>query len=92
MSDQEQGGIAVITVPPSHAAKVQEFANSLLEEQTPEVEGYAALVKGVGDIGGGMRPSVGSMSGPVINALSGSDCSVTGPKFKPNDFECGDED
>ena len=90
MSDTNQAGIAVITVPPAHAAKVQEFANSLLEEQSPDVEGYGALIRGVGEVGGSIGGGISG--GPIISSLSGSDCSVTGPRLKPNDFECGDED
>jgi hypothetical protein len=83
MSSQEQAGIAVISVPSAHAEKVREFANSLLEEQSPDVEGYAAIIGGIGG-GGGISRS------PIINSLSGTDCSLTGkPK---NDFNCGDDD
>ena len=88
MSDQEQGGFAIIAVPPSHAAKVHEFANSLLDDQTPDIEGYAAMLKGVGEIGGGVRPDPAGLKlgGGGITAVTHSDCVQT----KTNDFECGD--
>ncbi|MGB8507373.1 MAG: hypothetical protein WCD76_03130 [Pyrinomonadaceae bacterium] len=33
-----------------------------------------------------------SLGGKNEGAISGTSCSVTGPTFKPNDFNCGDSD
>ena len=82
--------VGVVIVPDHLAKEVRDFAASLEASQTAEVEGFRAglNIGGIGEILG--RPSVAVPGG--INMLSGSDCSVTGPVFKPNDFNCTDED
>ena len=82
-SDSNQESIALVTVPGTHAERVREFANTLLEDQSPDVEGYASIIGGIGAGGG---PSIG---GPIISSLSGTDCSIT---RRERDFECGDDD
>jgi hypothetical protein len=81
-SEESRGTVAVISVPPAHAERVKAFATSLMEEQTPDVEGYAAIVGGIGGGGGISR-------GPIVSALSGTDCEAT---ILKKDFNCGDED
>lgn len=88
--EQTTGKVAMIWVPDELAGEVKNYASSLIEEQTPDVSGYAAFVKGIGDA----RPTPGGIGGKVasigaINALSGTGCAITLAK---NDFMCDDED
>jgi hypothetical protein len=84
---QQDTLVTVVQVPDEHAERVIEFARSL-QEQDAEVTGYnfpgAVSVGGTSPIGGGIPGG--------ISNLSGSNCVVTGPKLKPNDFDCGDSD
>ena len=90
MSDQSAADkVGMVWVPDSLANQVKEYASSLMEEQTPDVEGYASIVGGIGT---GRMPDIsgGSLSrGGLVNALSGTGCAVTLAK---NDFMCDDED
>ena len=90
MSDQSAADkVGMVWVPDSLANQVKEYASSLMEEQTPDVEGYASIVGGIGT---GRMPDIGGGSlqkGGLVNALSGTGCAVTLAK---NDFMCDDED
>ena len=88
--EQATGKVAMIWVPDELAGDVREYASSLIEDQKPDVEGYAALVKGMGEIGkvpGGIGGGISR--GGMVNALSGTGCAITLAK---NDFMCDDED
>ena len=83
--DKSAETFAIVAVPQAHAEQVNTFASALLAEQTPDVEGYVALVKGVSAVGA----SVGSNIGKVAGAVTASVCSTT---RSHKDFECDDTD
>ena len=48
--EQTTGKVAMIWVPDELAGEVKNYASSLNEEPTHDVSGYAAFVKGIGEL------------------------------------------
>jgi hypothetical protein len=74
-----EGPLTVVMVPEEHAEKVAEYVASLTEDDA-EVSGYTFTREVVG----------GGIGGGGLGAVEGTNCHVTGPKLKPNDFSCAD--
>jgi hypothetical protein len=88
MSAEEQTGVGIVVVPNSQVDAVRKYAASLVDEDTPDIEGYAAMIKGIGgsiEVGGaGVSQGILMADGPC-----GTDCKVTTLR---RDFNCGDGD
>jgi hypothetical protein len=84
MSAEEQTGVGVVAVPNSQVEAVRKYAASILNEDTPDIEGYAAMIRGIGLSGDISRGGI-----LMADAPCGTSCTIDkGTK----DFACGDPD
>lgn len=82
LTDADDGvALSSVVVPTEHVEQIRAFADALLADQTPDVEGYASILKGFGS------PDM-RQAKPVLAAVTGTEVVLTVAK----DIDSGDSD